>query len=160
MFIEVKGKPKTVIIQKLTKANKWVDIGTLTLLDGIDYSQARNILSLYPDTSATHHRLILRGKKSQRECQVLSSRAFDFYDNIESMAHDKTLHFMLNGTRMVANNENPYTIKMGDFIQMIQESGGIAKATQRTTCPNDGGLLTIDIKCVDGKSHTISLFYS
>lgn len=77
MFIEVKGKPKTVIIQKLTKANKWVDVGSITLLKGIDFKTADKILSSCA-TLKTPHRLIIRGKKSKREFQVLSSRSEDF----------------------------------------------------------------------------------
>lgn len=160
MFIEVKGKPKTVIIQKRTKANKWIDIGTVTLIDGIDYNAARNILCSCSDTLKIDYRLILRGKKSGREYQVLSSRSEDFYDVLEQMENDKTIHLMIDGMKMVANNANPHCMHLDMFIKLVRTYGGIAKATLRTPCSDDGYLNTYDVKYVNGESHTISVFNS
>lgn len=160
MFIEVKGKPKTVIIQKRTKANKWIDIGTVTLIDGIDYNAARNILCACPNALKIDYRLILRSKKTGREYQVLSSRSEDFYDVLEQMENDKTIYLMVDGLKMVANNANPYCMHLDMFIDLVRTYGGIAKVTLRTACPEDGYLNTYDVKYVNGKSHTISVFNS
>lgn len=159
MFIEVKGKPKTVIIQKLTKANKWVDIGSITILRGIDFKTANEILSSCA-TLKTPHRLIIRGKKSKREFQVLSSRSEDFYNVISLMARDNRIHLMVDGSKMVANNLNPYCINLDGFIALIRSYGGIAKANLRPTCKDDGNLSTFDIKYVNGIESTVSVFYS
>lgn len=160
MFIEVKGKPKTVIIQKQTKTNKWIDVGTVTLIDGIDYNAARNILCSCPDILKIDYRLILRGKKSGREYQVLSSRSEDFYDILEQMENDNTIHLMIDGLKMVANNANPHCMYIDKFIDMVRSYGGIAKANMRSQCADDGYLKTYDITYVNGNKSTISVFNS
>lgn len=160
MFIEVKGKPKSVIIQKRTKANKWVDVGSVILIEGIDYTTARNILHSCHDISNVDYRLILRGKKSQREYQVLSSRSEDFYDILELMENYKTIHFMIDGLKMVSNNSNPCCMHIDKFIDMVRSYGGIAKANMRPRCIDDGYLKTYDITYVNGNKSTISIFNS
>lgn len=160
MFIEVKGKPKTVIIQKRTKANKWVDIGSVTLIDGIDYNTARNILYSCSNLEAVDYRLILRGKKSGREYQVLFSRSEDFYDVLEQMKSDKSIYLLIDGLTLVANNSNPRCMGIDKFIDMVRFFGGIAKANMRTRCIDDGYLTTYDITYVNGNKSTISVFNS
>lgn len=160
MFIEVKGKPKTVIIQKLTKANEWIDIGSVTLVDGVDYNTARNILCSCPNLWSVDYRLILRSKKSGREYQVLSSRSEDIYNVFEQMESNKSIYLIIDGLRMVANNANPHCMPMTDFINSVRRLGGIAKASLRTPSPEDGYLNTYDIRYVNGESHTISIFNS
>lgn len=160
MFIEVKGKPKSVIIQKRTKANKWVDVGSVILIEGIDYTTARNILHSCHDISNVDYRLILRGKKSQREYQVLSSRSYDFYNILEQMEIDNSIYLLVDGLKMVSNNSNPRCMCINKFIDMVRSYGGIAKANMRPRCIDDGYLKTYDITYVNGNKSTISIFNS
>ena len=51
MFIEIANRPKHVIIQKCTKANKWVDIAEISDRCGMDYDYLTNILK-YPDNNS------------------------------------------------------------------------------------------------------------
>ena len=160
MFIEIKGKPKEVIIQKLTKKNNWVDVASYRDFDGIDYDKARDLLEFKQLTNNNHFRLILRGKKSKRELQVLSTRAFDFYDVLSDMRTDKGIHLMCDGLKMFANNENPHCIKIDKLADWVRKVGGIKKAYYRPQSPEDGDLATYDITFNDGTTATFSHFHS
>lgn len=160
MFIEIKGKPKEVIIQKLTKKNNWVDVASYRDFDGIDYDKARDLLEFKQLTNNNHFRLILRGKKSKRELQVLSTRAFDFYDVLSDMRTDKGIHLMCDGLKMFANNENPHCIKIDKLADWVRKVGGIKKAYYRPQSPEDGDLATYDITFNDGTTATFSNFHS
>lgn len=164
MFIEVKGRPKEVVIQKLTKRNEWMDVGSYRDNGGLDYWKVRDLLEFKQGTSDVHYRLIIRGKKSKRELQVLSSRAFDFYDVLAQMARDKQIYlsYMSSTKRniMFANNENPHTLHAADLHNMILSGNGIEKSYFRPTSETDGYLDTYDVTFVDGTTGTFSVLHS
>lgn len=162
MFIEVKGKPKEVIVQKWTKKNTWVDVSRYYNGDGIDYKKAYNLLLMHQDFSLNNneYRLILRGKVSKREFQVLSTRAIGFYNFLVGMESNNTIHLMCDGLKMFANNENPHVLKLHVLRDMIQKYGGIKNAATRTICNEDGGLETWDVYFNNNEKHTFSVFYS
>lgn len=162
MFIEVYGKPKEVIIQKWTKKNTWTDIGRYYDNEGFDFLKADNLLSMQQDFSLSNNefRLILRGKVSKREFQVLSTRAIEFYRLLALMENDNTRHLMCDGLKMFANNENPCVLKLWRLREMIRSAGGIKKATVRPTSKDDGYLETWDVIFNNGEEHTFSKFSS
>lgn len=164
MFIEVKGRPKEVVIQKLTKRNEWIDIGSYRDNEGFDYYKARALLEFKQGISEVHYRLLIRGKKSKRELQVLSSRAFDFYDVLASMAHNKQIYLSYmsptKGNIMFANNENPHALHASDLHNMIMAGNGIQKAYFRPPSEADGLLDTYDITFVDGTTGTFSVLHT
>lgn len=167
MFLEVKGRPKVLTVQKLTKANKWKDIAVINILAGVDFDTACNILESCPERWKNSYRLIIRSEKSGKELQVLSDLALNFYHRLKKVENNPGRYLMVRGLdsyfigasnlMLVANNGNPHCLGWNDyFVMFIRKNGGIAKATLRKQCKEDGFLNTWDIRFVNGNKITVS----
>lgn len=160
MFLDISGKPKKVIIQKLTRAGKWVDEGVYRDLDGLTYKKCVALLRMKANEGADDYRLIIRGVKSGKEILILSLRTTHFRYIIDMMTKRKYMHMMADGLKMFSANENPYTLPVEKLIEWIRQSGGLKKVKYRHSCPEDGDLRTYDVTFGDGSKHTFSVFYS
>ena len=107
-----------------------------------------------------HYRLIIRGMKSGREAQVLSRNTMDFRYTIKQLQSSKRMYLMVDGMKMFAANENPYTLSVDKLIDWIRQSGGLKKTKYRRTSKEDGRLRTFDVTFGDNSKHTFSVFYS
>lgn len=160
MFLDIKGKPKKVIIQKCTRAGKWVDEGAYRDLDGLTFEKCVALLRMKNSESFGEYRLIIRGMKSGREVQVLSWKTLDFRYTIKQLQSCKGMHLMADGMKMFASNENPYTLPVDKLIDWIRQSGGLKKTKIRRPSKEDGRLCTFDVTFGDDSKHTFSVFYS
>lgn len=160
MFLDIKGKPKKVIIQKCTRAGKWVDEGTYRDLDGLTFEKSYALLRMKYNQSPGDYRLIIRGMKSGCEVQVLSWKTIHFRYIIKQLQSCKGMHLMADGMKMFAANENPYTLTIDMLIDWIRQSGGLKKAKIRRSSKEDGYLRTFDVTFGDDSRHTFSIFYS
>ena len=160
MFLDIKGKPKKVIIQKRTHSGSWSDVATYRDLEGLNFKKCVSVLRMKESENPGDYRLIIRGKKSKRELQVLSSSTLPFRYLVELLTKNKSMHLMADGLKMFADNENPHVLPAANLIQWIRESGGLKKVKHRDTCKEDGELNTYDVTFGDGSKHTFSIFYS
>lgn len=160
MFLDIKGKPKKVIIQKCTRAGKWVDEGAYRDLDGLSFEKCVALLRMKYNESPGDYRLIIRGMKSGREVQVLSWKTIHFRYTIKQLQSCKGMHLMADGMKMFSANENPYTLPVDKLIDWIRQSGGLKKTKIRRFSKEDGRLCTFDVIFGDDSRHTFSVFYS
>ena len=170
MFIEIANRPKHVIIQKCTKANKWVDIAEISDRCGMDYNYLTNILRTY-DLSQTglDWRVIVRSKKNPTKYrQVLSLCGLEFYD---TLGNDVLLSLILKKDAMgnvadysqpilysLANN--PYFKSVNELRDYIFSHGGIAKVHRRPCSAEDSYLVTFDITFNNGTEVTVSKYFT
>ena len=160
MFLDIKGKPKKVIIQKRSRAGKWVDEGVYRDLNGLTYKKCVALLRMKSNEGAQDYRLIIRGVKSGREIQVLSLKTIHFRHTIKLLQDRKGMHLMADGLKMFAANENPHVLPVEKLIEWIRKSGGLKKVKYRHICKEDGELRTFDVTFGDDSKHTFSVFYS
>ena len=153
MFIEIANRPKHVIIQKCTKANKWVDIAEISDRCGMDYNYLINILRTYDLIDVgLDWRVIVRSKKNPAKYrQVLSLGGMQFYD---TLGNDVLLSLILKKDAMG---------NVADYSQPILYSfshGGIAKVHRRPCSVEDSYLVTFDITFNNGTEVTVSKYFT
>lgn len=158
MFIEVNGRPNTVILQRWSQRNRWADVGSYTHNEGVDYVVAHNLLSGTADFF--NHRLIIRGKKSKREIQVLSGRALDFYRILQNVGNSSSRFIRRANGEMYNNFDNPTCLPMKKLKEFIKSHNGIKKAKLRAITATDGSLRTWDVTFNDEHKEAFSLFWS
>lgn len=170
MFIEIANRPKHVIIQKCTKANKWVDIAEISDRCGMDYDYLTNILRTYGfSQTGLDWRVIVRSKKNPAKYrQVLSLCGLEFYD---TLGNDVLLSLILKKDAMgnVAEGSqailyslatNPYFKSVNELREYIFSHGGIAKVHRRPCSAEDSYLVTFDITFNDGTEVTVSKYFT
>lgn len=170
MFIEIANRPKHVIIQKCTKANKWVDIAEISDRCGMDYDYLTNILRTYGfSQTGLDWRVIVRSKKNPAKYrQVLSLCGLDFY---ATLGTDMLLSLILkkDATGNVAEGSQPilYSLATNPHFKSVNElrdyifsHGGIAKVHRRPYSAEDSHLITFDITFNDGTEVTVSQYFT
>ncbi len=170
MFIEIANRPKHVIIQKCTKANKWVDIAEISDRCGMDYDYLTNILRTYDlNQTGLDWRVIVRSKKNPAKYrQVLSLCGLDFY---ATLGTDMLLSLILKKDAMgnVAEGSQPilYSLATNPHFKSVNElrdyifsHGGIAKVHRRAYSAEDSHLITFDITFNDGTEVTVSQYFT
>lgn len=170
MFIEIANRPKHVIIQKCTKANKWVDIAEISDRCGMDYDYLTNILRTYGfSQTGLDWRVIVRSKKNPAKYrQVLSLCGLEFYD---TLGNDVLLSLILKKDAMGNVTEgsqpilyslatNPYFKSVNELREYIFTHGGIAKVHRRPCSAEDSYLVTFDITFNDGTEVTVSKYFT
>lgn len=164
MFIEIKNNPKHVIIQKFSKASKWVDVAEVHDRNGMDHYYLADLLYTfnrlhgYPDVRA-----IVRSQKNPEKFrQVLSITGLTFYNYIKSSekyycpyivsvcGDDKT-------PKLYSLVENPHFLGKEDFANLLIDNKGINKANMRDIVKEDGCLNTYDITFNNGVKVTMSI---
>lgn len=170
MFIEIANRPKHVIIQKCTKANKWVDIAEISDRCGMDYDYLTNILRTYGfSQTGLDWRVIVRSKKNPAKYrQVLSLCGLEFYD---TLGNDVLLSLILKKDAMGNATEssqpilyslatNPYFKSVNELRDYIFSHGGIAKVHRRPCSVEDSYLVTFDITFNNGTEVTVSKYFT
>lgn len=170
MFIEIANRPKHVIIQKCTKANKWVDIAEISDRCGMDYNYLTNILRTYGfSQTGLDWRVIVRSKKNPAKYrQVLSLCGLEFYD---TLGNDVLLSLILKKDAMGNVTEgsqpilyslatNPYFKSVNELRDYIFSHGGIAKVHRRPCSTEDSYLVTFDITFNNGTEVTVSKYFT
>ena len=170
MFKSLKGNPRTVIVLKYSRKKKWVDLGTITDVEGINFLKASRILQMFQTNEAervnldtfndTKFRLIVRGKKSGREVLVLSTDNESFFLRLNNIRNNPHVIILVDGEELYSDSANPYFYSLNDLMLWTWKHNGILKAKGRTICPEDGNLSTYDITFVDGEKHTFSFLYT
>ena len=170
MFIEIANRPKHVIIQKCTKANKWVDIAEISDRCGMDYDYLTNILRTYDLIDiGLDWRVIVRSKKNPAKYrQVLSLSGLQFYTTLDN---DMLLSLILKKDAIgnVANYSqpilyslanNPHFNSVKEFKEFISRHCGIAKVHRRPYSTEDSYLVTFDLTFNDGTEVTVSQYFT
>lgn len=170
MFIEIANRPKHVIIQKCTKANKWVDIAEISDRCGMDYDYLTNILRTYDLIDVgLDWRAIVRSKKNpEKYRQVLSLGGLQFY---ATLGNDMLLSLILRKDAMgnVADYSQPILYSLAnnphfnpakELKEFIFRRGGIAKVHRRPYSTEDSYLVTFDLTFNDGTEVTVSQYFT
>lgn len=170
MFKTIKGNPRRVILQKCSRKNNWVDIGTYIDSEGITYTKALNLITgasrmENPDVRFetrlnTKYRLIVRGKKSDKELLVMSSLNSNLFRSLYERSTSSQYVILVDGKTLYSNSGNPYMTPIKKLMEWTWEHGGIYKGNIRTSCKEDGGLATWDVEFMDGEKHTFSYLYT
>ena len=170
MFIEIAKNPKHVIIQKCTKANKWVDIAEIGDRCGMDYNYLSNILrAYYLIDNDLDWRVIVRSKKNPAKYhQVLSFAGLQFYAALNnnmllSLIFKKdeegnVIDYSKGFLYSLANN--PHFSSVKELQEFVFRHGGIAKVHRRPLSTEDGYLVTFDITFNDGTEVTVSQYFT
>ena len=170
MFKTIKGNPRRVVLQKCSRKNNWVDIGTYIDNEGITYMKAYNLISraMHLENSDinfktrlnTKYRLIVRGKKSGRELLVMSSFNMNLFRPLYERSKFSRYIILVDGKTLYSNSSNPYMLPIQQLMEWTWEHGGILKGNVRTFCEEDGNLCTWDVEFIDGEKHTFSYLYT
>lgn len=164
MFIEIKNNPKHVIIQKLSKASKWVDVAEVHDRNGMDHDYLADLLYTfnrihgYPDVRA-----IVRSQKNPEKFrQVLSITGLTFYNYIRG-AHEDSYPYIISvcddekNLKLYSLDENPHFLGRKDFTNLLIDNKGIDKVHMRDVVKEDGYLNTFDIIFNNGKKVSMSI---
>lgn len=170
MFKTIKGNPRRVILQKCSRKNNWVDIGTYIDNEGITYTKAQNLIAgafrlentdiRFETRLNTKYRLIVRGKKSGRELLVMSSSNMNLFRSLYEKSKSSQYIILVDGKTLYSNSSNPYMLPIQKLMEWTWEHGGIFKGNFRTSCKEDGNLYTCDVEFMDGEKHTFSYLYT
>lgn len=170
MFKTIKGNPRRVILQKCSRKNNWIDIGTYIDSEGITCKKAFGLISgaAYLENSDikfetrlnTKYRLIVRGKKSGREILVISSFNMNLLRSLYEKSKSPQSIILVDGKTLYSNSSNPYMLSLQQLMEWTWKHGGIFKGNVRTSCKEDGNLCTWDVKFMDGEKHTFSYLYT
>jgi len=170
MFKTIKGNPRRVVLQKCSRKNNWVDIGTYIDSEGITCKKAFGLISgaIHLENSDikfetrlnTKYRLIVRGKKSGREILVMSSFNMNLFRSLYERSKDSRYIILVDGKTLYSNSSNPYMTSIQKLMEWTWEHGGIFKGNGRTLCKEDGNLFTWDVEFMDGEKHTFSYLYT
>lgn len=170
MFIEIANRPKHVIIQKCTKANKWVDIAEISDRCGMDYDYLSHILRTYDLIDiGLDWRVVVRSKKNPAKYrQVLSLSGLQFY---ATLRNDMLVSLILKKDAVgnvadysqpilysLANN--PHFKSANELREYIFNHGGIAKVHRRPYSTEDSYLVTFDITFNNGTEVTVSQYFT
>lgn len=170
MFKTIKGNPRRVILQKCSRKNNWVDIGTYIDNEGITFKKAYTLIQgathlensdiNFTTRLNTKYRLIVRGKKSGRELLVMSSFNVNLFQSLCGISKSPSCIILVDGKTLYSASSNPYMKSLEELMKWTWEHGGIFKANTRTCCKEDGSLSTWDVEFMDGEKHTFSHLYT
>lgn len=170
MFKTIKGNPRRVVLQKCSRKNNWVDIGTYIDSEGITSTKAQHLITgasrlensdiRFETRLNTKYRLIVRGKKSDRELLVMSSSNINLFRSLYDWSKSAQCVILVDGKTLYSNSANPYMTPIKKLMEWTWEHGGIYKGSTRTSCKEDGNLCTWDVEFMDGEKHTFSYLYT
>lgn len=170
MFKTIKGNPRRVVLQKCSRKNNWVDIGTYIDNEGITHTKAHHLISgasrlensdiRFETRLNTKYRLIVRGKKSNRELPVMSSSNMNLFHSLYEVSNYPSHIILVDGKTLYSASSNPYMKSFEKLMEWTWEHGGISRASVRKPCKEDGNLCTWNVEFMDGEKHTFSYLYT
>lgn len=163
MFLELKTNPKHIVIQRRTTNGKWENLASISTPSKMNYQDVKSLLDNYFYSEENKHdgevRAVIIGKKSGRVIPFLSTKSYPFYDSV--LGHPQSFFVFVNKKtkeNIVFSNISFAPFKeIKDMKNFILENGGIADASMRKMCEEDGYLKVWDITLHSGEIYSVSI---
>lgn len=163
MFLELKTNPKHIVIQRRTINGRWENLASISTPSKMNFQDVKSLLDNYFYTSSNKHdgevRAVIIGKKSGRVIPFLSTKSYLFYESV--ISHTKSFFIFLNKKTkekyIFTDISFAPFLSLKDMKKFILFEGGIADASMREVCEEDGYLKIWDIKLRNGEEFSVSI---